>query len=240
MRIDSSSESFFYLINEATKISLLVNPIAGDEVLASALGLKLLLEREDKKVAIVYPAAIPTALATLPGAEEVEREMMPRALRLKFRVGTEAVQKVGYYIKDNVFNLIVTPRQGFLEAKELSVSYQSPECDLLILLGYSSWQSLEDSLVGSGYSLDFASLPVVNIDNKIENERFGQVNVVDEAARGISEIIFSSISSWGLKPTYRAAECLLFGLGLLEPPQPSLLKEDLVAAIPGDNYSRSS
>ena len=68
MRIDSSSESFFYLINEAIKISLLVNPIAGDEVLASALGLKLLLEREDKKVAIVYPAAIPTALATLPGA----------------------------------------------------------------------------------------------------------------------------------------------------------------------------
>ncbi|MFZ0546869.1 MAG: bifunctional oligoribonuclease/PAP phosphatase NrnA [Candidatus Promineifilaceae bacterium] len=54
--------------------------------------------------------------------------------------------------------------------------------------------------------------PIINIDHHVTNTRFGQINLVDEAACSTTEILFKLLPELGVSLNSALAECLLTGL----------------------------
>jgi len=62
------------------------------------------------------------------------------------------------------------------------------------------------------FDFDLKAKPLINIDHHPSNEHFGQVNLVDEKAAAVSEIMYFLIEYLGAKITPSIATCLLTGL----------------------------
>lgn len=214
MRISTDHGPFLNLLENAQSIYLLVNPEVGMEALSAALGLRVIFLSLGKKVEVFYPATFSGLPSTLEGIDQVKRVLPPPSLMLSFNLGEEKLKKVGYFRRNGVFHLVLDPETNPLNVTNLKVFSEPPKADLLVLLGYPSLNKLESHY--SAQLLSLLSLPIVNLDYHQNNERYGQANVVDENASSIAEIIFSHLGVWGLKPSYRSAECLLIGLGLKE------------------------
>lgn len=56
------------------------------------------------------------------------------------------------------------------------------------------------------------SIPIVNIDHHVTNDRFGDVNIVFSDAASTSEIIAELVRKWGVPMTRPMAQCLLAGI----------------------------
>src|SRR5215213_3242090 len=102
----------------------------------------------------------------------------------------------------------------FLPGIELVKAYgkdELPDYDLLCLVDCSDRRRL-----GSFYADDPSrvngSVPIVNIDHHVTNDRFGVVNVVFPNAASTAEIVADLIGRWGCPMTTPIAECLLTGI----------------------------
>jgi len=56
------------------------------------------------------------------------------------------------------------------------------------------------------------TLPIVNIDHHVTNDRFGTVNVVVPESASAAEIVADLLRMWGCEFTLEVAECLLTGI----------------------------
>lgn len=86
-----------------------------------------------------------------------------------------------------------------------------PEYDLLCLADCSDRRRL-----GRFYSDDPSrvdgSVPIVNIDHHVTNDRFGKINIVEPKAASASEIVADLLGLWGTTLTLDIAQCLLAGI----------------------------
>ena len=102
----------------------------------------------------------------------------------------------------------------FLPGIELVKVYgkdELPDYDMLCLVDCSDRRRL-----GSFYADDPSrvngSVPIVNIDHHVTNDRFGVVNVVFPNAASTAEIVADLIGRWGCPMTTNIAQCLLAGI----------------------------
>jgi len=56
------------------------------------------------------------------------------------------------------------------------------------------------------------SVPIVNIDHHVTNDRYGVVHVVAPAAAAAAEIVAELLRGWGIEITTAIAQCLLAGI----------------------------
>lgn len=86
-----------------------------------------------------------------------------------------------------------------------------PEYDLLCLVDCSDKRRL-----GAFYSDDpdrvSGTVPIVNIDHHVTNDKFGQVNIVEPKAAAASEIVSDLLKEWGTTLDRDIAQCLLSGI----------------------------
>lgn len=212
MNVSPDNGPFLHLIDVSKTIFLLVNPDLGMEALSSALGLRLALMEKGKEVTVFFPGELPDLPADLEGLDTVEEKIPAPALNIQLPLNGVALSKVGYFVKDDTVNLVLTPKEVALPTSGLRVSTEPLMANLLVLFGYPTLIDLERDY--PDHILALRSLPMVNLDYHKNNERYAQANLVDEDAKSIAEIVFSRLGSWGFRPSYGSAECLLVGLGL--------------------------
>jgi bifunctional oligoribonuclease and PAP phosphatase NrnA len=86
-----------------------------------------------------------------------------------------------------------------------------PDYDLLCLVDCSDRRRL-----GAFYDDDPSrvegSVPIVNIDHHVTNDRFGVINIVEPEAASTAEIVADLLRLWGVPTTTPIAECLLTGI----------------------------
>lgn len=56
------------------------------------------------------------------------------------------------------------------------------------------------------------SVPIVNIDHHVTNDRYGTVNIVEPNAASASEVVTDILAIWGSELTHDIAQCLLAGI----------------------------
>lgn len=56
------------------------------------------------------------------------------------------------------------------------------------------------------------TVPIVNIDHHVTNDRFGVVNIVEAGAASASEVVTDILAAWGTELTAEIAQCLLAGI----------------------------
>lgn len=56
------------------------------------------------------------------------------------------------------------------------------------------------------------TVPIINIDHHVTNDRFGAVNIVEDGAASASEVVTDILAAWGTELTAEIAQCLLAGI----------------------------
>jgi nanoRNase/pAp phosphatase (c-di-AMP/oligoRNAs hydrolase) len=112
---------------------------------------------------------------------------------------------------ENEFRISITPERGMIDPRDFSFIPAKLEYDAAFVIGAADKESL-----GSVYSENpdiFYEIPIVDIDSSAENERFGQVNLVDMTASSISEIVFETLlATDAARIDEQTAEALLTGI----------------------------
>ncbi|OGG13653.1 hypothetical protein A2773_06280 [Candidatus Gottesmanbacteria bacterium RIFCSPHIGHO2_01_FULL_39_10] len=181
---------------------------------ASALSLYLSLSTLGKHVSVVSPSPMTVEFNQLVGVDKILNMVSNggRNLVVSFPYQEGSIEKVSYNIENDVFHLVIEPREGYptITAEKLSYSYGGGSFDTIIAIGASNLYDL-DAIYNQNQSL-FSEKQLINIDNNPANNRFGKVNIVDPNLASISEMVVNMISSLGVKIDPDIATNLLAGI----------------------------
>jgi len=184
------------LIEYSTKILIVGHANPDGDALGSTLALYFVLKKLGKDVTAATIGPIPEVYKFLPQCNELIQDFgESRDLIITLDCKENKVDKLSYNIKDNKLNIIITPEQGTIDAKNVKFSQGGLAYDLIIILDCSELSQL-DYLHRNNKDL-FTENPIINIDHHPTNKYFGQVNVVDPEASSTAEILVSIIESLG-------------------------------------------
>lgn len=185
---------------------------AGDAI-TSALALLLFLKKQGKSVDVIsHNFRLPDQFRFLPEADKIMNA--PSHLQkfiLTLDVKETGLQELSYDLKDEKLRIFVTPKQGFLTRDAVRTAQTDFKYDLIIMLDTPDLAAL-GGLYESNTEL-FYKTPLINLDHRPENERFGQVNLIDLTAASTAEVVFDLLKQLGeeyLDPA--VATALLTGL----------------------------
>ncbi len=184
----------------------------GDAV-ASALALRAWLTARGRNTDIAAEApSAPTPYTFLPGFALIGKELDNlRRFIISLDITNASVDQVEYRIEDKTLDFIVSPKEGFFTADDISSRSGGFRYDLIFVLGAPDLESL-----GTIYDDDtafFFETTIINIDRNAANENFGQINLVDVNAVAVAEIVHGIITAAKTEPIDAdIATCLLTGL----------------------------
>lgn len=172
------------------------NPSA--DAVAAATALYLSLHKMGKNASI---ACLSKVNYSLTAADKITTQLVTGGdnLVISFPYTDGAIDKVDYNIKDNNFNLLVTPRQGFpkLDPKQVQYSYTGGNLDFVIVIDAPTLNSL-----GSLYTENekqFQGREIINVDRHLTNSFYGTVNYVNKTSSSISEMILKLLQNLGIE-----------------------------------------
>ena len=125
-----------------------------------------------------------------------------------------ALRQLGINAVPLIGDGVVPQNLSFLPGFESVLVYgqdELPSYDVLCLVDCADRKRL-----GAFYTDDpdrlNGSVPIVNIDHHVTNDRFGLVNIVESHAASASEVITDVLAVWGSELTRDIAQCLLAGI----------------------------
>jgi len=196
---------FSKLIEQSNDVLILLDKDQSADSVAVALFFENFLSTKGKKMQIVAKSKLPENLSYL--KDKITDKIEPPKLVVSFNWHETAVDKVTYDLEGENFNFIVTPKDKKIKPEDINFSYRGKEVDLVITLGLSNLSLLEE------YEREYIQRKtLVNIDNSSENQMFGSVNIVDEAADALCAIIADVAEKSDLSLSTDQAEVLLSGL----------------------------
>lgn len=182
--------------------------------MAGALSLYLSIKQTGKNVSIATPNQPLVEVSSLVGIDEVRTNLgaADGDLVVSFPYREGEIEKVSYTRDDNFLNIVVKAGEKGLNFSENDVRFtrgsQVPE--LLFVIGSPRVSDL-------GQLFDPQSLKdtvVVNIDNKPDNQGYGDILMVSTRLSSISEAIANLILSVDLKMDLDIAQNLMMGIAV--------------------------
>lgn len=169
---------------------LIFNASENGDAAAAALALKHLLHKKNKNTDIAASGfTVPKNLKFLAGSETIQPELTHlQKFIIRVDVAKAPIETLSYDVKDNWLSIYLTPKHGAITRNELRTAQTTFKYDLVITLGATDLESLGEIFFNNTDL--FYKTPIINIDHHAENERYGQVNLVDVTAAAVSEIIY--------------------------------------------------
>src|SRR3989344_7291701 len=175
------SEEIKKIISEVKNITLI--PSENEpESLTSCLALFYTLKELGKNVNVVIEDLPEKLNFLIPSLDFIAS---PKNLVISIPRSLADVSQIYYEKNDDNLKIHLTVDKGQIKKDGVAFYFQDAKPDLVITLGVQDFRKqLEKNLDSFGYLLD---APIINIDNRQENNRFGRVNVVEQ--KSISEIV---------------------------------------------------
>ena len=183
-----------------------------DDSTAAAAALKGLLAQKHKRADIVCDGySLPGQLSFLDAAREIKSELTDlHKFTIKVDVSKTKIDTLSYDIKDGWLSIHLNPRQGAINKNDLRTLQTGFRYDLIIVLGSPDLESLGDVFFNNTDL--FYRTPIVNIDNRPDNEHFGGLNLVDLTATSVSEIVYRTFEQLGFTFNAETATAILAGM----------------------------
>ncbi len=174
-------------------IALPANP-SGD-TLGSSLALAEFLRKVDKEVTMLCQTTDYGRFSFLPGIDKIEHKMsLPKNFVISVRTDKTKLDELSYDVGDTKVNVYMKPKQGVFTPEDVSFSAEAPAFNLIICIDTPSLELLGDLYANNAEI--FFQLPKVNIDNHINNENFGTINIVDVTAASTAEIVLEILKNY--------------------------------------------
>lgn len=210
MQISTDTKTALKAIQDAKRLSLLVPKDSGVDPAAAMMALYHLFSALGKNVRPVVPEKIPHLVRALPSSVALKHDFGPKDLVVTLDTNKTPIEKVSYKSEGEKFQLVIHPLERSFEVENIHYSYEGLSFDLLITLGVKKLSDLGELYEKN--RKEFSQAVVINLDVNSENERYGQINIVDPSLASVSELVFHQLLAWGLTPSKEAAQCLLTGL----------------------------
>lgn len=176
------------LIEANQAIGILVPPTPTFDEMAAGLGLYLSLKQMGKNVSIVCQGEVNVGMSSLVGIDKVQKSFGGASggdLVVSFPYKDGEIEKVSYDVDGGKLRIVVKAGPQGLTFNKSDVDYQQGGTGgvptLLFFLGVASLQQV-------GYpATPIPGTTIVNIDNKSNNTKFGDVMHVDSKYSSVSE-----------------------------------------------------
>lgn len=193
-------------------IAVAVGKGSSMDEMAAALSLYLLLKEANKKVSIVCPTQPIVELTNLVGIDKVAGKLdgAEGDLVVSFPYVEGEIEKVSYTLENGFLNIIVKAAGQSLTFDERDVKYSKGggSVNLLIVVGTPNISELGGIIEPD----KMRDIRIINIDNKRENQGYGDVVAVSPDFSSVSEQVADIVLSLGFRIDRDTAQNLLNGI----------------------------
>jgi nanoRNase/pAp phosphatase (c-di-AMP/oligoRNAs hydrolase) len=185
-------------IDEAKRILVCLPKNSKPDNITAALTLKQILDKQGKAVEIISDNFLTSPdIKFLDNVSSVKPQL-PALKQLVITVDTKntPLKEFSYNVADENLEIFIEPEYGTFSPEDVSTQKNDYKFDLIITLGVASLESLGE--VFRQAPDFFYTIPTINIDFKPNNERFGQINLIELSKTAVSEIIYDLlVELWG-------------------------------------------
>jgi len=197
---------------KSTNIGIAVGKDPSVDQMAAALSLYLALKDVTKKATVATPADPLVEVSSLVGINKVQTNLGGDSgdLVVSFPYVDGEIEKVSYTQENGFLNIIVKAGENGLSFDDQDVKYNrgSGSVDLLFVIGTPSLSDLGELITGD----KIKDVKIINIDNKANNQGFGDIVLVSPQSSSLSELVADLLLSLGLRLGQDASQNLLDGI----------------------------
>jgi len=162
---------------------------------AAALALFDFLQKQGKKVSLTTNGPITAKYEFLPQARVLLAPYkLAKTLAIEISEAHAQVGELSYQKIDDKLIINIAPKSGEFSQADVAVSASVYPFDLVVAVGFFNLEGL--GKIYEQHAQLFFETPILNLDNGVENENFGQFNVVNLTASGVSEIVFDFLTEY--------------------------------------------
>jgi hypothetical protein len=204
--------------------------------MAAATALYLILKNANKNVTIASPSDPIVEVSSLVGIDKVQKTLEGSGgngdLTVSFPYTEGEIEKVSYTLEEGYLNIIVKASEQGLSFDEKDVEFArgGGTLDLVFTVGVARLTDLSRV-----FDTQNPDIRIINIDNKEENENYGDIVLVSPKLSSISEGVADLAVSLGLHIDEDSAQNLLSGISSatqnFQNPRTSSLAFEMVALL---------
>ena len=180
-------------IDEAKRIIICLPKNSRPDNITAALTLKHILTSFDKTVEIISDNFLTSPEIKFLDNVSSVKPLLPALKQLVISIDTKntPLKEFSYNIGDENLEIFIEPEYGTFKPEDVKTQKIDYKFDLIITLGVASLESLGE--VFKQAPDFFYTIPTINIDFRPNNERFGQINLIELGKSAVSEIIYDTI-----------------------------------------------
>lgn len=195
-----------------TNIGIAVGKNPNLDAMGAALALYLALKDEGKNVTVACPTEPLVEISSLVGINKVKQNFSGEGgdLVVSFPYQEGEIEKVSYTLEEGYLNIVVKAGEKGLTFDKNDIKYrrEGSAPSLLFVVGTPRISDL-------GRLFDPEALKnttVINIDNKSENQGFGEIVFVSSSFSSVSEQVVNLLTFLGMEINTDIAQNLLSGI----------------------------
>ena len=173
------------LIADSKNICLI--PAKEPEAVTSTLALFYTLKQQGKNVNLMIDQLPENLNFLIPSTDFVS---YPKNFVISIPNKIANISQVFYEKNEDALKIHLTIENGNIKKDNISFYFSEAKPDLIITLGISDYQQKLKEMNEYGFLLDS---PILNIDNKTDNKKFGKINIVEQ--KPLLETVMSLINS---------------------------------------------
>jgi hypothetical protein len=204
--------------------------------MAAATALYLILKNANKNVTIASPSDPIVEVSSLVGIDKVQKTLEGSGgngdLTVSFQYTEGEIEKVSYTLEEGFLNIIVKASEQGLSFDEKDVEFArgGGKLDLVFTVGVARLSDLSRV-----FDTQNPDIRIINVDNKEENENYGDIVLVSPKLSSISEGVADLAVALGLHIDEDSAQNLLSGISSatqnFQNPRTSSLAFEMVALL---------
>ena len=194
-------------------IAIAVGQNYGFDEIAAALGLYLVLKGAGKEVSVVSPKAPLVEVSNLVGIDKLKTSFDGQSgsdLTVSFPYRNDEIDKVSYTLESGFLNIVVKGRDGKLSFGEKDVIFKNLTMAPTVLFVIGTPKLSDLGSIINPQSL--TNTKVINVDNKADNQGYGDVVIVSPTASSVCEQIGDFLLDLGLRMDIDASQNLFSGI----------------------------
>lgn len=176
-------------ITNSKKICVAISQALGFDGLASGLALYLSLSKLGKTPTVLGKSPSVDEAMKLYGVGKIGSKGDKQNLVINIQNAATNVDKVTYALEGKNLKVVVhaLPNSFGISQNDISFSNEALNPDLIIAIGYNSIQGLKNDFTHE-QSID-SNVFLININKTQVSENFAQINILEEGATGVSEVV---------------------------------------------------
>lgn len=205
------------LIKKAKRIGIVLPDTISGDSLGSAYGLLSILKDANREVALFFSKPIPPAYQFLNTETEekttnqpIKKTDSPQNLIISIDAAQHPIREVRYEKENNVFSIIVSPKNGIIQKEDIEFYSGNLPIDLFIAVDVASPDELPSSF--DEHLENFSKKPVIAVTQRVAEDFFSDINIFDKKRATLAESIYLLAEELHYTVSQKAATWLLGGI----------------------------